>query len=205
LIEIGVLVSGRGSNLESILNSAEKGAIGGAEVSVVISNKPEARALRVARSHGVKAVSLPDAHVPRDAYGGLLAEALEKNGVTPERGLVLLAGFMKILPRAFVELYQGRLMNIHPSLLPAFPGLNAQRQAIAYGAKVSGCTVHFVAPEVDSGPIIAQRAVPVLEGDNEASLSARILSQEHRLYPLAVKLFAQGNLRIKGRRVVVEP
>ena len=201
MLEIGVLVSGRGSNLEAILKSIEKGAVRDARVDLVISNDPQARALDVARRHGVKAVALESAGESRDAYGARLADALGRAGVLPGKGLVLLAGFMKILPKSFVDLYQGRMMNIHPSLLPAFPGIRAQQQALAHGVKVAGCTVHFVVPEVDAGPIILQKAVPVLDGDDEESLSARILRQEHRMYPLAVKLFAEGRLRSEGRIV----
>ncbi|MBI3840522.1 MAG: phosphoribosylglycinamide formyltransferase [Thaumarchaeota archaeon] len=204
MIRIGVLVSGRGSNLESILKSTGSGPIKGARVSVVISNRPEARALRVARRYGVKAVALPPGSDSPDRLGASLATILESHGVTRKEGLVLLAGFMKVLPASFVELYRGRIMNIHPSLLPAFPGLNAQGQAIDRGVKVSGCTVHFVVPEVDAGPIIIQKAVPVKEGDDEDSLSARILRQEHRAYPEAVGLFVQGRLRIVGRGVQVK-
>lgn len=203
MLNIGVLVSGRGSNLEAILTSIERGSIRGARVSVVISNDPAARALRVARSHGVKAVALPSEGLAREDYGAKLAAALGEHGVMPGSGLVLLAGFMKILPKSFVEMYEGRMMNIHPALLPSFPGLEAQRQALLHGVKVSGCTVHFVVPEVDAGPIIVQRAVPVEEGDDEGSLSSRILRQEHRAYPEAVRLFVEGRLRINGRRVEV--
>ncbi len=203
-MNIGVLVSGRGSNLEAILAEIEKGAIRGAKVSVVISNDPEARALKVARRHGVKAMALDQGDSGRDEYGGRLADTLSRNGVRPRDGLVLLAGFMKILSRRFVELYQGRIMNIHPSLLPAFPGVNAQLQALSYGAKVAGCTVHFVVPEVDAGPIILQRAVLVREEDDEAALSSRILRQEHRAYPEAVRLFVEGRLRVDGRVVRIE-
>jgi len=201
MLEIGVLVSGRGSNLEAVLKSIEKGMVRNARVAVVISNDPNARALRVARRHGAKAVALDDAGDSRETYGAKLAQVLMKNGVEPGRGLVLLAGFMKILPESFVGLYEGRMMNIHPALLPAFPGLRAQKQALDHGVKVAGCTVHFVVPEVDAGPIILQKAVPVQDGDDEESLSARILRQEHRLYPLAVKLFAEGRIRIDGRVV----
>jgi len=126
---------------------------------------------------------------------------LMENGVAPGKGLVLLAGFMKILPKSFVDMYEGRMMNIHPSLLPAFPGIRAQHQALSHGVKVAGCTVHFVVADVDAGPIILQKAVPVLDGDDEDALSARILRQEHKLYPLAVKLFAEGRLRTEGRIV----
>ena len=200
-MNIGVLVSGRGSNLEAVLGQIESGAIRGAKVSVVISNDAGARALSVARRHGVRAIAIEQGESSRDEYGERLARALSRNGVKSGAGLVLLAGFMKILPRRFVEAYEGRMMNIHPSLLPAFPGMNAQQQALSYGAKVAGCTVHFVVPEVDAGPIIIQRAVPVREEDDERTLSARILRQEHKAYPEAVRLFVEGRLRVEGRIV----
>ncbi|HYC12516.1 MAG TPA: phosphoribosylglycinamide formyltransferase [Nitrososphaerales archaeon] len=201
MLEVGVLVSGRGSNLEALLKSAERGYIKGARVAVVISNDPGARALMVARKHGVKAVALDSSGDSREAYAAKLANVLMENGVAPGKGLVLLAGFMKILPKSFVDMYEGRMMNIHPSLLPAFPGIRAQHQALSHGVKVAGCTVHFVVADVDAGPIILQKAVPVLDGDDEDALSARILRQEHKLYPLAVKLFAEGRLRTEGRIV----
>ena len=196
-----MLVSGRGSNLEALLRAVEKGSVPGARVAVVISNDPSAKALGVASRYGVRAVALDSSGVPREEYAGRLAEALDDAGVAPGKGLVLLAGFMKVLPASFVSRYEGRIMNIHPALLPAFPGLEAQRQALDHGVKVAGCTVHFVVPEVDAGPIIVQRAVPVKEGDDEHALAARILRQEHRAYPLAVRLFAQGKLRVEGKRV----
>ena len=202
-LRIGVLVSGRGSNLESILNSVEAGHLKDSEVSVVVSNRSEARALEVARAHGVLAVAVDDRGMSSEEHASKMLGVLRENGVEPGKGLVLLAGYMKILPRSFVDQYAGRIMNIHPSLLPSFPGRNAQRQALDYGAKVSGCTVHFVIPEVDAGPIIIQRAVDVKEGDDEESLSARILAEEHRIYPEAVGLFAGGKLTIEGRRVLV--
>ena len=203
MLKIGVLVSGRGSNLEAILTSIERGLIRDAEVSAVISNDPAARALQVARRHGVTAVALPSEGLAREEYSAMLATALREHGVLPGRGLVLLAGFMKNLSMSFVEIYAGRMMNIHPALLPSFPGLEAQHQALSHGVKVSGCTVHFVVPEVDAGPIILQRAVPVEEGDDADSLASRILRQEHRAYPEAVRLFAEGRLKIDGRRVEV--
>ncbi|MBI3859769.1 MAG: phosphoribosylglycinamide formyltransferase [Thaumarchaeota archaeon] len=203
MLNIGVLVSGRGSNLESILDSIESGAIKGARVSVVVSNDPDARALRIARKHRIPAVAIQDKGGSREDYDMRINAALERNGVVAGKGLVLLAGYMKVLSKRFVELHLGRLMNIHPSLLPSFPGLKAQEQALSYGAKVAGCTVHFVVPEVDAGPIIAQTAVQVKEDDNEETLSARILRQEHRLYPHAVRLFAEGRLSVEGRRVRV--
>jgi phosphoribosylglycinamide formyltransferase-1 len=203
LLLIGVLVSGRGSNLEAILRAIERGSIKGARVAVVISNDPTARALSVARRHGVEVLAPDSKGIPREEYDAKLAEVLRSHGVGPESGLVLLAGFMRILSKQFVEAYKGRMMNIHPALLPAFPGLRAQQQAISHGVKVSGCTVHFVVPEVDAGPIIVQKSVPVKDDDDEESLSARILRQEHKMYPLAVKLFVEGRLRIEGRKVIV--
>jgi phosphoribosylglycinamide formyltransferase-1 len=201
-LSIGVLVSGRGSNLEAILLAIEDGRVPNARVAVVISNDPNARALDVARNHNVAAVALESRGESRDAYGERLANCLRDKGVLPDSGLVLLAGFMKILPKTFVDLYMNRIMNIHPSLLPSFPGVRAQLQALSYGVKVAGCTVHFVIPEVDAGPIVIQRTVEVLDGDDEDTLSARILEQEHRIYPEAVRLFAEGRLKIEGRRVV---
>jgi phosphoribosylglycinamide formyltransferase-1 len=205
VLKIGVLVSGRGSNLESILRSVERGVVKGSTVAVVISNRPEARALNIAKAHGVHALLVEDKGMTPEEHAAKLSHALDSHGVKPGSGLILLAGYMKILPKSFVALYAGRIMNIHPSLLPAFPGKDAQRQALEHGVKVSGCTVHFVVPEVDAGPIIAQKAVEVHEEDDEASLSARILRQEHRIYPAAVRLFAEGRLHIKGRKVLVEP
>ncbi len=205
MLNIGVLVSGRGSNLEAILRSIERGTIKGAAVKVVVSNDPKAKALRIAERHGVQSVILEDRQASREEFDGKLAAVLDDHGVRPGKGLVILAGYMKILSKSFVELYRGRIMNIHPSLLPAFPGVRAQQQALSYGVKLAGCTVHFVVPEVDTGPIIAQKAVPVKEGDDEDSLSSRILRQEHRLYPLAVRLFAEGRLRVEGRRVNILP
>ena len=204
VLKIGVLVSGRGSNLESIMKSVEEGMAGESEVSVVISNKPEARALAIAQEHGVATVSIDDSGMRSEEHASRVLEALKAHGVEPGSGLVLLAGYMKILPKSFVDMYAGRIMNIHPSLLPSFPGKDAQRQALVFGAKVSGCTVHFVIPEVDAGPIIIQKAVEVREDDDEESLSARILVEEHRIYPEAVRFFAKGKLAIEGRRVLVQ-
>lgn len=202
-LRIGVLVSGRGSNLEAILKAVKKGRIRDAEVSVVISNFDGARALDIAREHGISAFVIPSKGLSRSGHERLVLERLKESGVLPGEGLVLLAGYMRVLSPEFVALFRGRMMNIHPALLPSFPGLEAQAQAISYGVKVSGCTVHFVVPEVDSGPIIVQKAVPVREGDTADSLAARILKEEHRLYPRAVELFAEGRLRIVDRRVQV--
>ena len=202
-LRVGILVSGHGSNLESILRSVNRGHFEGTTISVVISNRPEAKALKIAAKFGVPAVCIDDKETPPDQHASKVAEELLAHGVKPGKGLVLLAGYMKILPKSFVELYAGRIMNIHPSLLPAFPGKDAQKQALAHGVKVSGCTVHFVVPQVDSGPIIIQKAVEVKGQDNEDSLSSRILRQEHRIYPEALRLFSEGRLRIQGRTVLV--
>jgi phosphoribosylglycinamide formyltransferase 1 len=201
---IGILVSGRGSNMLAIIRAIERGKIKGARVAVVISDKREAKALETAMKHGIDAVWLdPEEAASRSDYDRRLLDILEEKGVTPKGGLLLLAGFMRLLSPEFVDAFRGRIMNIHPSLLPSFPGLRAQEQALEYSARVSGCTVHFVVPEVDSGPIILQTAVKVEDGDTPESLSARILKQEHRIYPLAVKLFVEGRLKIEGRRVLI--
>lgn len=188
-------MSGRGSNLEAIINAARDGRIR-AEVVLVISNREKAPALEKARNAGVPALFIsskdPD-------YEEKMARALEDARVD----LICLAGFMRILSPAFVQRFAGRIMNIHPALLPSFPGLNAQEQAIQRGVKISGVTVHFVDEQVDHGPIILQVAVPVLEGDTAETLAARILREEHRLYPEAIRLFAEGRLRIRGNRVEV--
>jgi phosphoribosylglycinamide formyltransferase 1 len=201
---LGILVSGRGSNMLAIIRAVEKGRIKGAKIGVVISDKGDAKALQVARRHGIDAVWIDPAGAPsRLDYDNKLLATLRERWVAPSGGLVLLAGFMRLLSPEFVDAFKGRIMNIHPALLPSFPGLRAQGQALDYGVKVSGCTVHFVVPEVDSGPIILQGAVRVEERDTLESLSARILKEEHRLYPLAVRLFVEGRLKIEGRRVVI--
>ncbi len=201
---LGILVSGRGSNLRAILSSVKKGYIKDARVGVVISNRDSVPALGIADEFKVKRVVIPSSGVTGDrwAYDRLLVDSLESNGVTREGGLVILAGFDRILSEEFVKHYANNLINIHPSLLPAFPGLHAQRQALEHGVKVSGCTVHFVVPEVDAGPIILQKAVEVKEGDTEESLSDRILKEEHRLYSKAIKLVVEGKVNLSGRRVV---
>jgi phosphoribosylglycinamide formyltransferase 1 len=201
---LGILVSGRGSNMLAIIRSIERRQIKGAKVSIVISDRGDAQALGTAKKHGVDAVWIdPAGSTSRLDYDMRLLATLRERGVTPDRGLVVLAGFMRLLSPVFVDAFRGRIVNIHPALLPSFPGLRAQEQAIEHGVKVSGCTVHFVVPEVDSGPIILQAAVKVEDGDTPGSLSARILRQEHRIYPLAVKLFVEGRLKIEGRRVVI--
>jgi len=205
MTDIGVLVSGRGSNLEAILESMREGRIEGARVSVVISSVPGARALEIAKKFGAETevFDVGSLKLSRPEYDRLLIDSLRRHGVTSSSGLVVLAGYDRILSPEFVREFTGRLINIHPALLPAFKGLHAQRQALDYGAKVSGCTVHFVVPEVDAGPIIAQKAVEVKEDDDEESLSERILKEEHQLLPKAIQLFVSGRLRVVGRRVLV--
>jgi phosphoribosylglycinamide formyltransferase-1 len=196
-LRLAVLASGRGSNLQAIIDAIEKGRLR-AVLAVVISNKAEAQALERARKHGAPAVFLdPKATPGREAYDAVILEQLRKH----EAELVALAGYMKIVTRVLLDAYPNRIMNIHPSLLPAFPGLAAQQQALDWGVKLSGCTVHFVEEGVDSGPIIRQAAVPVLEGDTAESLEARVLTEEHRIYPEAIQLFAEGRLTVEGRRV----
>jgi phosphoribosylglycinamide formyltransferase-1 len=195
--KLGVLCSGRGTDLQSIIDAIGRGEVN-AEIAVVLADKPEAFALERAKKAGIKAVC-----VNRKQYDGrepfekaLIAE-LEEAGVT----LVVLAGFMRILTPVFVHHFAGRIMNIHPALLPSFPGAHAHRDVLAYGVKVSGCTVHFVDEGTDSGPIILQAAVPVLAGDTEETLGARVLEQEHIIYPQAIQLYCEGRLQVEGRQV----
>ena len=195
-LRVGVLISGRGSNLQALIDAAVSSDFPAAIVTV-ISNRPEAPGL--ARAAGAGIPHRVIAESDRAAFAAAADRALRDAGV----GLVALAGFMRILDTRFVEAWADRLVNIHPSLLPAFPGLHPQRQALAAGVKFSGCTVHFVRAAVDTGPIIAQAVVPVLDGDDEDRLAARILAAEHRLYPLAVRLYAEGRLRIEGNRVAI--
>ena len=202
-LRVGVLASGRGSNLQAIIDAMEAGTLD-ARVAVVISNKPEAQALDRARRHGLTGVFLdpkPFARESnsREAYDRAILDVLQKYEVE----LIALAGYMKIVTPVLIGAYPNRIMNIHPSLLPAFPGLDAQKQAVDWGTKLAGCTVHFVTEGVDEGPIIIQAAVPVLPGDAADTLSARILAQEHRIYPRAIQLYAEGRLRVEGRRVFV--
>ncbi|OLD56485.1 phosphoribosylglycinamide formyltransferase [archaeon 13_1_40CM_2_52_13] len=206
MVPIGVLVSGRGSNLESILDSVDRKYITKGQVSVVVSNKPSVGALEIARKHDVPTVVLDDKGLPKmdPEYDRKTVAALEAHGVTPQNGLVALAGYFRILSPQFVDQYHNRIMNVHPALLPAFPGIEAQKRALEHGVKVSGATVHFVAKEVDAGPIILQAHVPVRDEDTVETLSERILRQEHRLYPEAIRLFTEDQLKIEGRRVVLK-
>ena len=199
MLKIGVLVSGNGTNLQSILDSCESDRF--AEVAVVISNKADAYALKRAESKGVPTRVISHKDYPdRAAYDSELINILNEYDV----GLVVLAGFMRILTGEFLRAFPGRVMNIHPALLPSFPGLEVRQAAIDYGVRFSGCTVHFVDEDVDTGPIIIQAVVPVYPEDSEDELKHRILKQEHKIYPEAIKLFAQGRLRIEGRKVFID-
>lgn len=204
MINLGILISGRGSNMDAILAAAKSGRIRNVRPSVVISNKPDAAGLKIAsEKYGVPTKVVPPDGLKGWDYDQKLVAELQAHGVTPESGLVCLAGFMRIMSPEFVRQYRMRILNIHPALLPSFPGLHAQKQALDAGVKVTGCTVHFVDEGVDSGPVILQKAVPVMEGDDEEALSARILEQEHQLYPEAVRLFCEGRIKVHGRRVSI--
>jgi phosphoribosylglycinamide formyltransferase 1 len=195
---IGILLSGRGSNFEALADSVAAGRIPDAEISLVISNREDAPGLLRAAERRIRARVIPSKGVEREAYDRLVVAALNDARVD----LVCLAGFMRLLSPYFVAAFRGRILNIHPSLLPAFPGLEAHRQALDYGVKLSGCTVHFVDENLDAGPIIAQAIVPVKPDDTEETLAARVLSEEHRIYTEAVRLVLSGKFRIEGRRVL---
>lgn len=199
-VKLGVLVSGRGSNLQAIIDNIEQGQLS-ARIEVVISDQADAYALERAQNHNI-----PGVHVSakgykgrRDEYDALLVKELQKRDVD----LVCLAGFMRIITPTLIHAFPGRILNIHPALLPSFPGLHVQKAALDHGVKFSGCTVHFVDENMDTGPIIIQAVVPVMDDDTEESLSACILKQEHRIYSRAIQLFAEGRLRVEGRRVFV--
>ena len=195
---IGVLLSGRGSNFEALADSVAAGRIPDAEISIVISNREDAPGLLRAAERHIPARVIPSKGVVREAYDRLVVAALNEARVD----LVCLAGFMRLLSPYFVAAFRGRILNIHPSLLPAFPGLESQRQALDYGVKFSGCTVHFVDENLDAGPIVVQAIVPVKPDDSEKTLAARILNEEHRVYTEAVRLVLSGKFRIEGRRVL---
>ena len=194
---LGILLSGRGSNFEAIADSIEAGRLE-AEIAIVISNNPRAKGLERARQRGLQAVCIPSKAMEREAYDRMVVAELRKAQVE----LVCLAGFMRLLSAYFVEEFPQRILNIHPSLLPSFPGLEAQAQALEHGVKHTGCTVHFVDERLDAGPILIQKAVAVLDSDTEESLAARILEQEHVAYTEAIRLVLSGDYRIDGRRVV---
>ena len=194
---LGILLSGRGSNFEAIADNVASGKLD-ARIAVVIANRPEARGLEVARQRGLNGVCLASKGLDREVYDRQLVEELKKNGVE----LVCLAGFMRLLSAYFIREYPRRILNIHPSLLPAFPGLDAQYQALQYGVKIAGCTVHFVDEHLDAGPIILQASVPVLNDDTVESLSARILKEEHRIYSEAIRIVLSGEYRVQDRTVL---
>lgn len=200
-LPLGVLASGRGSNLQAILDAIAQGRLS-ATVVLVAGDREDAQAVERARAAGIPCVVVSPKHFPtRDAYDAEIARILREAGAE----VVVLAGYLRIVTNRLLHAFPQRVINIHPSLLPAFPGLHAQRQALAHGVKVSGCTAHFVDEAVDSGAIILQAAVPVLEDDTETSLAERILAEEHRILPQALQLYAEGRLTIQGRRVLIAP
>jgi phosphoribosylglycinamide formyltransferase-1 len=200
-LKLGVLVSGGGTNLQAIIDRCRDRSLA-AEIALVVSNNPLAGALERCRQAGVPYTVIDNREFPdRETFDAAVVAVLRQAGVE----LVCLAGFMRLISGAFLEAFPGRVMNIHPALLPAFPGLHVQRKALEYGVRFSGCTVHFVDAGLDTGPIVIQAVVPVLDGDDEEALAARILAQEHRIYPRAIQLFAEGRLHIEGRRVRIDP
>jgi phosphoribosylglycinamide formyltransferase 1 len=199
-VPIGVLISGGGTNLQSIIDAIEAKNLD-AKIEIVLSNKADALGLERAKKHGIATEFLDHkAHPSREAYDQAVVELLQARGVE----LVVLAGFMRLLSPVFIKAYSNRIMNIHPALLPAFPGLHVQKKAVEHGVRFAGCTVHFVNEECDEGPIIIQAVVPVFAEDSEDTLAARILKQEHRIYPRAIQLYAEGRLHVSGRRVLVD-
>jgi phosphoribosylglycinamide formyltransferase-1 len=199
-LSLGVLISGGGTNLQAIIDAIESNRLD-AKIAVVLSNRADAYGLVRAQKHGIPTEVLDHKKFSiREAYDQAVVDLLRARGVE----LVVLAGFMRLLSPVFVKAYSNRIMNIHPALLPAFPGLHVQKKALEHGVRFSGCTVHFVNEECDEGPIIIQAVVPVSPDDSEETLAARILKQEHRIYPRAIQLFAEGRLRVEGRRVLVD-
>jgi phosphoribosylglycinamide formyltransferase 1 len=198
---IGVLLSGRGSNFEALAESVSAGRIPDAEIAIVISNQPDAQGLKRAEERGIPSRMIPSKGLQREAYDRQVVAVLQDHKVD----LICLAGYMRLLSSYFVAAFPQKILNIHPSLLPSFPGLESQKQALEHGVKFAGCTAHFVDENLDAGPIIQQAVVPVLDGDNERTLSERILEEEHRIYSEAAKLILEGKYRIVGRRVLKEP
>jgi len=198
---IAVLLSGRGSNFEALADSVAAGRIPNAEIALVVSNREGAQGIDKARARGLETCVIPSKGLEREAYDKLVVAALKEKKVD----LVCLAGYMRLLSAYFVAAFPGRIVNIHPSLLPAFPGLESQRQALEHGAKFSGCTVHFVDENLDAGPIILQAVVPIQDDDTESALSERVLREEHRIYSEAVRIVLEGRYRIEGRRVLIDP
>jgi phosphoribosylglycinamide formyltransferase-1 len=204
LKNLGILISGRGSNMESILKAIKKKKIP-INPAVVISNKPNAKGLQIAKKMGIETEVIDSSKYKgkRQQFDKEVIATLQKYKITPSNGLVCLAGFMRIISPHFIKKYKNRILNIHPALLPSFPGLDAQKQAIEFGAKFSGCTVHFVDEGVDTGPIILQEIVKVSVNDTEKTLSKKILVEEHKAYPKAVELFAKNKISIKGKKVKI--
>src|SRR5579863_3347198 len=198
---IGVLLSGRGSNFEALAESVSAGRIPKAEIAIVISHREGAPGIERARARGIDARVIPSKGLEREAYDRQVVAALQEKNVD----LVCLAGYMRLLSPYFVQAFRGRILNIHPSLLPAFPGLESQRQALEHGAKFAGCTVHFVDENLDAGPIVMQACVPIEDADTPEVLSERILRQEHRIYTEAVRIVLEGRYRMDGRRVLIQP
>ncbi|OGP35694.1 MAG: phosphoribosylglycinamide formyltransferase [Deltaproteobacteria bacterium GWC2_65_14] len=197
---IAVLISGSGSNLQAIIDASERGEIP-CRVALVVSNKEDAYGLVRAATHGIPTEVVRHRDFPtRESFDARLVETIRANGAE----LVCLAGFMRILTPVFVGAFPNRILNIHPALLPSFPGTHGPKQALEYGVRFSGCTVHYLDEGVDTGPVVVQAVVPVYDDDTEESLAARILVQEHRIYPMAIRLHLQGKLRIEGRRVTIE-
>ena len=200
MLKAGVLASGRGSNFQAIIDAIEKGNLK-ASIDLLITDNPSAFAIERAKKHNIKYLFInPKEFAAKDVFFSKIADELKAKGVE----LVILAGFMRIVRKPLIDAFPGRIMNIHPALLPAFSGLHGQKQALDYGVKISGCTVHFVDEGMDTGPVIIQAAVPVLPDDTEDTLSERILSFEHRIYPEAVRLFAEGRIEIDGRKVKIK-
>ena len=199
MLTLAVLASGSGSNFQSIIDNIESGYLD-AKIAVLITDKPGAHAIERAKKHNIEHLVIkPGDFADRASYNSSMAEELIKRGVE----LVVLAGFMRIVDKILIDQYPNRIMNIHPALLPSFPGAHAQKQAADYGVKISGCTVHFVDQGMDTGPIIVQAAVPAYHDDNEDSLGKRILKQEHRIFPYAIKLYSEGRISINGRKVII--
>jgi phosphoribosylglycinamide formyltransferase-1 len=199
-VPIAVLISGSGTNLQSIIDAIEAKRLD-AKIEIVLSNRADAHGLVRAKNHGIATTVLDHKSFPdRESYDQAVVDLLRARGVE----LVVLAGFMRLLSPVFVKAYSNRIMNIHPALLPSFPGLHVQKKALEHGVRFSGCTVHFVNEECDEGPIIIQAVVPVFPDDTEEALAARILRQEHRIYPRAIQLYAEGRLRVVGRKVIVD-
>ena len=204
MVNLGILISGRGSNMDAILAAIKSGEIKNIKPCVVISNRPDAAGLKIASDkYNVQTKVIPADGLKGWDYDQKVVAALQQYGVTSQSGLVCLAGFMRIISTEFVRQYKMKIINIHPALLPSFPGLHAQKQALDYGVRITGCTIHFVDEGIDSGPVILQKAVPVMEGDDEEKLSARILEQEHQLYTEVVKLFGEDRIKVQGRRVLI--